>query len=61
MARDRQQADSTANKEMGAAGHEAGIDEPSDVGSAGLYGTPIHAEVEEAEEAGRQKANSPSR
>jgi hypothetical protein len=61
MARDKQQADPTANKEMGAAGHETGIDEPSDVGSAGLYSTPIHDEGEEAEEAGRRKANSPSR
>jgi hypothetical protein len=47
--------------EFGAAGHETGSDEPSDLGSAGLYATPVHDEAEEAEEAGRREAGDPAR
>jgi hypothetical protein len=60
MARDKQ-ADPTENKEMGAAGHETGTDEPSEMGTAGIYATPVHDEAEEAEEAGSRKTNSPPR
>jgi hypothetical protein len=57
----KKQADPTENKEMGAAGHETGTDEPSEMGTAGIYATPVHEETEEAEETGRRKANSPAR
>jgi len=60
MTRDKQ-TDPTENKDMGAAGHETGTDEPSEMGTAGIYATPVHEEAEEAEKAGRQEANSPSR
>ena len=61
MAKDKQQAKATENKEFGAAGHETGLDEPSETGTAGLYATPVHDEGEEALEAGERKAGSSSR
>jgi hypothetical protein len=61
MASKKQQIDVTENKDFGAAGHETGIDEPSELGSAGLYATPVHDEAEEAEEAGQRKAGNPAR
>jgi hypothetical protein len=50
--------DPTENTEFGTAGKETGIEEPSEVGSAGLYATPVHKEGEEAEQAGREKAKT---
>ena len=60
MARN-QKPDPTENDEFGTAGHETGIEEPSQVGSAGLYATPVHEEGEEAIEAGQRKTDSPTR
>jgi hypothetical protein len=60
MARDKK-PDPTENDEFGTAGRETGIEEPSQVGSAGLYAAPVHEEGEEAEEAGRRKAGNPAR
>lgn len=57
MARETR-TDPTENTEFGTAGKETGIEEPSEVGSAGLYATPVHKEGEEAQEAGRDKAKS---
>jgi hypothetical protein len=57
----KKQADPTENKDMGAAGHETGIDEPSEMGTAGIYATPVHDEAEDAEKAGREQSNSPTR
>lgn len=61
MAHEKQQAKSTENDEFGTAGHETGIDEPSELGSAGLYATPVHKEGEEALEEGEKQAGSPAR
>lgn len=61
MARDKQQTKPTENDELGTAGHETGIDEPSELGSAGLYATPVHDEGEEALKEGERKAGSPAR
>jgi hypothetical protein len=61
MARNKQQPDPTKNDEFGTAGHETGIEEPSELGSAGLYAPRIHDEGEEALEAGQSKADSPER
>jgi hypothetical protein len=61
MAKDKQQTDPTKNDEMGSAGRETGIEEPGETGTAGLYATPIHKEGEEAQDAGRRKAESSSR
>jgi hypothetical protein len=55
------QGDPTENAKMGAAGHETGDEEPSAMGSAEIYATTIHEERAEAEEAGRSKADPPSR
>jgi hypothetical protein len=61
MTAKKQRDDVTENTEMGAAGRETGIDEPSEMGTAGIYATPIHEEGEQAEEAGRRKTGSPLR
>ena len=58
MARDETRHDPTVNEELGSAGHETGIKEPSALGTAGLYATPIHEEGKEAEAEGQQKAES---
>ena len=59
MAHDNTRLDSapkaTQDDEMGSAGHETGIEEPSAMGTAGIYATPIHEEAEEAEVAGKKK------
>jgi hypothetical protein len=59
MPSDKQQTKATENEAFGSAGHETGAEEPSELGTAGLYATPIHAEGEEAEEAGKRKAGNP--
>lgn len=41
-----------APEAMGSAGHETGSEEPSELGTAGLYAAPVHKEGEEALEAG---------
>ena len=56
--RDTKHVDPTENTEFGTAGHETGIEEPSEVGSAGLYAPRIHEEGEEALEEGSRKAKS---
>ena len=61
MTAKKQRDDVTENREMGSAGHETGTDQPSTMGTAGIYATPIHEEAEQAEEAGRRKADSPAR
>jgi len=61
MPTDKNQTKATENKEFGSAGHETGADEPSELGTAGLYATPVHDEAEEAEEAGKRKAGNPAR
>jgi len=61
MARDDRHPDPTDTDEMGSAGHETGIDEPSATGTAGLYATPVHEEGEEAAEEGKRKAKDASR
>jgi hypothetical protein len=61
MPSDKQQAQATENEEYGTAGHETGIDEPAETGSAGLYATRIHEEGDEALEAGEREAESPAR
>jgi hypothetical protein len=61
MPTEKQQAKNTENEEFGSAGHETGIDEPSETGSAGLYATRIHEEGEEAEAEGKRKAGNPAR
>ena len=61
MPADKQQTKVTENKEFGSAGHETGSDEPSEMGTAGLYATPVHDEAEEADEAGKNKAGGPAR
>lgn len=61
MAHEKQQAKATENDEFGTAGHETGIDEPSELGSAGLYATPVHKEGEEALEEGEKQAGRPAR
>jgi hypothetical protein len=61
MAKHETHDEPTTNKAFGSAGHETGEQEPSELGSAGLYATPIHDEGEEAEEAGRTKAQTPPR
>jgi hypothetical protein len=43
-------------EEMGAAGHETGLDEPSATGTAGVYATPVHEEAEEAEAEGQRRS-----
>jgi hypothetical protein len=57
VARDNAQPDPTVNDELGSAGHETGIKEPSAVGTAGLYATPIHEEGKEAEAEGQKTAD----
>ena len=61
MPSDKQQAKATENEEFGSAGHETGSDEPSELGTAGLYATPVHDEGEEALDEGKRKAGSPNR
>ena len=66
MSRDDKRPDSAAhapadNEKMGSAGHETGTDEPSAVGTAGLYATPIHEEGKEAEAEGQQRAKKSAR
>ena len=61
MPSDKQQAKVTENEEFGTAGHETGIDEPAETGSAGLYAAPVHEEGDEALEAGKRKAEGPKR
>lgn len=51
----------TDDQEMGSAGHETGLDEPSATGTAGLYATPVHEETEEAEDAGQRRAERAAR
>jgi hypothetical protein len=55
MPTNKQQAKAAENEEMGSAGHETGIEEPSEMGTAGIYATPVHPEAEEAEKAGTGK------
>ena len=50
-------AASASDIRMGAAGHESETDEPSAMGSAGIYATTIHPERAEAEEAGQRAAD----
>ena len=58
MARDDKRpkpaANATQDDEMGSAGHETGIEEPSALGTAGIYATPIHEEGKEAEAEGKK-------
>lgn len=58
---DKQKLDPTENTEFGSAGHETGIEEPSEVGSAGLYASPVHEEGEEALKEGSRKAERGAR
>ena len=60
MPSDKHQAKAAENEEFGTAGHETGIDEPAETGSAGLYATRIHEEGEEALDDGKRKASSPA-
>lgn len=43
---------------MGAAGKETGAEEPSEMGTAGVYATTVHEEGEQAQEAGREKSKT---
>ncbi len=61
MARDDKRPDPSANDEMGSAGHETGVEEPSALGTAGIYATPIHEEAEEAEDEGKKRSKAPTR
>ncbi len=61
MPSEKRQAKVTENKEFGTAGHETGIEEPAETGSAGLYAAPVHDEGEEALAEGERKAGSPAR
>ena len=65
MARDEKRPDPSVkdnqDNEMGSAGHETGIEEPSALGTAGIYATPVHEEAEEAEAEGKKKAQTPTR
>jgi hypothetical protein len=57
MAREDKHSEASDDK-MGSAGHETGLsaDEPSALGTAGIYATPAHEEGEEAEATAKQKA-----